>query len=49
MKEKKRRKTASSHKMRESQNFARAQKGRKRGKILPDKSICKGFQPQYGD
>ena len=26
--------------MRGSQNFARTQKGRKRGKIFPDKSIC---------
>ena len=31
--------------MRRSQNFARTQKGRKRGKIFPDKSIYKGFSP----
>ena len=31
--------------MRRSQNFARTQKGRKRGKRFPDKSIYKGFSP----
>ena len=30
--------------MRRSQNFARTQKGRKRGKIFPDKSIYKGLR-----
>ena len=31
--------------MRRPQNLARKPKGRKRGKIFPDKSICKGFYP----
>ena len=31
--------------MRRSQNFARTQKGRKRGKIFPDKPIFKYFSP----
>ena len=34
--------------MRRSQNFARTQKGRKRGKIFPHKSIYKGFSPSMG-
>ena len=34
--------------MRRSQNFARTQKGRKRGKIFPRKSIYKGFSPSMG-
>ena len=31
--------------MRRSQNFARTQKGRKRGKIFLHKSVYKGFSP----
>ena len=35
--------------MRGSQNFARTQKERKRGKIFPDKSIYTGFFFWFGD
>ena len=31
--------------MRQSQNFARTQKGRKRGKIFHDNQFIKGFSP----